>query len=246
MRFLSDGQAGWKQALIGAALVVLVVAGADPVQAASKGKYLKEAKKLAALQKDYFAKRKASQWKSLYAYQHPQFQKKVSLEEYKFFEGRVPHDYRDGANQHVSGAMTPSLAHIKKNPEKKDPLGFPIPRTYRWFTNPFIKVNDYVLEKVSISQDGRYAMVAGKLKARERLNPALVRDNVAFDVEEPHIDYWEKVKGRWRIALLTNAASISGSRVKYFIPDQAPQWEKKKFIHFKFKSEQKSQAKRKR
>ncbi len=237
MRLSKGRLAEWKRAtataLTLAALAAMMwVAGADRAQAADRGKLLKEARTLAALQKDYFAKRQAGKWKSLYAYQHPQFQKKVSLEEYKFFEGRVVHDYRDTADQHVSGGLMPSLAYIKKNPEKKDALGFPAPRSYRWFTNPFVKVNGYTLEKVSISEDGRHAMVVGKLKAREQLNPALVRDNIAFDVEESHIDYWEKVKGRWRIALLAHAASISGSKVKYLIPSQSPLWEKKKFVHF--------------
>jgi len=198
---------------------------------ASQKTFLSEAGQLAALQKTYFQQRVQSDWKGMYALQHPEFQKKISFEEFQFFDGRVVYNYRDGASQHLSGGMTPPLAFIKKNPGRKDALGNPQPRFYRWYPNPFITIDSYALEKISISENGKYAMVAVKLKGKEKLNTAMVRDNIEFDIAKPHVDYWEKVAGQWRITVLANPASISGgSKIPYFIPNSNAAWEKVKFI----------------
>lgn len=195
--------------------------------------YLQEAKKLAGLEVDYFQKKLRNDWKALYEYQHPQFRENVSIEEFQFFDGRVLYNYRDDSAHHVSGGLTPSREFIKSNPEKKDLLGFPIPRKYQWFANPFITIKGYDLKRVSISENGNYAMVEVELKGTEKLNPAVVRDNIQFDVKKPHVDYWEKVDGTWKITLLAEASSISGgAKVHYFIPNSNAAWEKMKFIAY--------------
>jgi hypothetical protein len=203
--------------------------------------YLQEVARLAALEKDYFQKKIDSDLSAVYGYQHPDFKRHVSVEEFQFFDGRVVYNYREGAEHHLSGGLTPSLAYIKMNPAKKDMLGFPQQRKFKWFANPFITITDYVLKRISISEAGDHAMVTVVLKGRERLNPAITRDNFEFDIMETHIDYWEKVDGRWTIALLTDAASISGgSRVRYFIPNSNADWEKMKFIAYVPRPEGKS------
>ncbi len=195
--------------------------------------HLQEAKKLAGLEVDYFQKKIRNDWKALYGYQHPDFRERVSVEEFQFFDGRVLYNYRDAADHHVSGGLTPSLEFIKSNPEKKDVLGFPVPRKYRWFSNPFITIQGYDLKRVSISENGNYAMVEVELRGIEKLNPAVVRADIQFDVKKPYVDYWEKVDGQWKIALMVNAASISGgSKVRYFIPNSNAAWEKMKFIAY--------------
>lgn len=195
--------------------------------------YLQEVAKLAALEKDYFQKKILNDVKGMYVYQHPEFKKHISIEEFQYFDGRVVYNYRDAASYHVSGGLTPSIAFIKTNPVKKDMLGFPLQKTFRWYANPFITVQSYVLKRISISEDGNYAMVAVEMKGRERLNPALARGLIEFDVKKPHIDFWEKVDGKWKIALLADAASISGgSKVRYFIPNSNADWEKMQFIAY--------------
>ena len=76
-------------------------------------------------------------------------------------------------------------------------------------------------------------MVEVELRGIEKLNPAVVRDDIQFNVVKPHVDYWEKVDGQWKITLLADAASISGgSKVSYFIPNSNAAWEKMKFIAY--------------
>jgi len=193
---------------------------------------LKEAKELKKIERDYFNKRLKSDLKSTYQYQHPDFKKAISIEEFMYYEGRVHTGYRNGPMGHISGGMIPPVNWIKKNFTKKDALGFPRQYHYKWFVNPFIEVKAYNLEKISISKDGKYAMVKIILTGRERINPALVRDNISFDFRRPHVDYWEKVDGKWVITVLADSASISGgSNTMYLIPNSNDAWEKKDYLH---------------
>ena len=194
---------------------------------------LKEAQKLNKLEKEFFKKRLKDDLKGAYQFQHPEYKKKVSVEEFLFFEGRVLAGYRNGVEGHISGGIFPPVEYIKKNFTKKDALGFPRPNYYKWFYNPFIEVKNYELTKISISKDGKYAMVKIMLKGRERINPALVREDIAFDMTRPHVDYWEKVNGKWVITVLADASSISGGmKTLYFIPNNNEAWEKKEYVHF--------------
>ena len=202
-------------------------------RAGSGPDHLQEAKKLAGLEVDYFQKKIRNDWSALYDYQHPDFKEHISIEEYQFFDGRVLYNYREDAMHHVSGGLTPSLEFIKKNPGKKDALGFSHPRKYQWFANPFITIQGYDLKRVSISEDGKHGMVEVELRGIEKINPAVVRGDIKFDIQKPHVDYWEKVDGTWKIALLADAAAISGGKkVNYFIPNSNAAWEKMKFIAY--------------
>jgi hypothetical protein len=192
---------------------------------------LNEAKTLAKLEDDFFKKRLKNDLKGAYDYQHPVYKEKISLEEYLYFEGRVSTNYRSGGMAHISGGMIPNLDFIKKNSRKRDILGFPRPYHYKWYTNPFIKVQRYTLERISISEDGNHAMVEVLLKGRERLNPALVRGDISFDMSRKHVDYWEKVGGKWVITVLVDQSSISGGlKTQYLIPNNNDAWEKMEYI----------------
>ncbi|MZH02835.1 MAG: hypothetical protein F3745_05415 [Nitrospinae bacterium] len=192
---------------------------------------LKEAKMLAHLEDDYFKKRLNNDLKGAYEYQHPAYKEQISIEEFLYFEGRLISGYRKGMQAHISVVMIPPLEYIKKNPGKRDVLGFPRPNRYKWFENPFIKVEGYTLERISISKDGKYAMTEIMLKGMERLNPALVRGDISFDFKRPHIDYWEKVNGKWVITVLIDNSSISGSnKTLYFIPNNNDAWQKMEYV----------------
>ena len=194
---------------------------------------LKEAKELEKLEKEYFNKRLKNDLKGAYQFQHPKYKKEISVEEFLYFEGRLVKDYRNGVMGHISGGMLPPLNYIKKNFNKKDALGFPRQHYYKWFYNPFLKVKGYELEKISISKDGKFAMVKIILKGKERLNPALVREDISFDMNRPHVDYWEKVDGKWVITVLADNSSISGAvSTMYFIPNNNDAWEKKEYVDF--------------
>ncbi len=193
--------------------------------------FVNEAKQLAKLEDVYFKKRLNNDLKGVYEYQHPAYKEKISLEEFIFFEGRLVSDYRSGLRNHISGGMIPSVDFIKKNPVKKDVLGFPRSHHYKWFVNPYIIVKHYVLERISISKNGKYAMTEIMLKGRERLNPALVRGDIQFDMSRTHIDYWEKVNGKWVITVLVESSSISGGmKTLYFIPNNNDAWEKMDYV----------------
>ena len=216
--------------LLSGMFLLVFVPGTSWAQVSDK--FLNEAKTLAKLEDDFFKKRLSSDLKGAYNYQHPAYKEKISIEEFLYFEGRLVSGYRNGALAHISGGMTPSLEHIKKSSTKRDVLGFPRPYHYKWFINPFINVQRYSLERISISEDGQYAMVEITLKGRERLNPALVRGDISFDMARPHIDYWEKVDGKWVITVLVEHSSISGGmKTLYFIPNNNDAWEKKEYVH---------------
>ena len=192
---------------------------------------LKDAKMLAQLEDGFFKKRLNNDLKGVYDYQHPIYKEKISLEEFLYFEGRLLTDYRSGIQAHISGGMIPPLDVIKKNPNKRDVLGFPRPYHYKWFTNPFVIVQRYSLERISISEDGQYGVVEIMLRGKERMNPALVRGDISFDMMRPHVDYWEKVDGKWVVAVLSDATSVSGGiKTTYFIPNNDDAWGKKEYI----------------
>ena len=192
---------------------------------------LKEAKELERIEKEYFNKRMQNDLKGAYQFQHPDFKKAISIEEFMYFEGDLVSGYRNASMGHMSGGMIPPVNWIKKNFTKKDALGFPRKHYYKWFYNPFIKVKDYNLEKISISKDGKYAMVKIILTGREKINPVLMRGNFSFDFARPHVDYWEKVDGKWVITVLAHSSSVSGGETAYFIPNNNDAWEKKDYIH---------------
>jgi hypothetical protein len=192
---------------------------------------LEEAKTLAKLEDDYFKKRLDNDLQGVYQYQHPAYKEEISLEEFLYFEGRLISNYRKEMQAHISGGMIPPLEYIKKNTGKRDILGFPRPSRYKWFENPFIKVKGYSLEQISISKDGKYAMTEIMLTGRERINPALVRGNIVFDMKRTHIDYWEKMNGQWVITVLMDNSSISGSKkTLYFIPNNNDAWKKMEYV----------------
>ena len=194
---------------------------------------IEEARTLAEKEAIFVNARIKNDWAKIYDIQHPNFRKKISRVEIKYLEGWAAYDYREQgkANAHISGLFNPTVAFMKKNPNKKDPLGFPVPRRYRWSKNPFIEVKRHSLENISISEDGKYAKVKVMLEGREKLNTALARGLFQFDSKYTLTDYWEKVDGSWFITLLSKPVTISGvSVLNYFVPNDKSGWEKASFV----------------
>jgi hypothetical protein len=85
-----------------------------------------EVKNLYEIQKNYLKYKMESNWEKVYSYQHPEFRKKVSIAEFKFFNGQVTDNYRANTRAHVSGGYAiPSMEYIMSHQDKKDILGFP-------------------------------------------------------------------------------------------------------------------------
>ena len=70
---------------------------------------LKQAQELNKLEKEYFNKRLKNDLRGAYEFQHPEYKKQVSVEEFLYFEGRVLAGYRDGVLGHISGGMIPKI-----------------------------------------------------------------------------------------------------------------------------------------
>jgi len=193
-----------------------------------------EAQVLFDREKQLFNARKNVDWGKIHSLQHPDFRKKISVEEIRFFEGWAPSDYREKAKQnaHISGAYVPSVDYMKKNIYKPDPLGFPVKRRYEWSGDPYITIKTFSLEKISISTDGKYAKLKVMLKGRQRLNPAVVRGgNYEFPAQFPFTDYWEKVNGNWVVTLLSKPAHMSGTgELLFFVPNDKSGWGKAEFV----------------
>jgi hypothetical protein len=194
---------------------------------------IEEAKILFDREKQLLKARINVDWDKQHSLQHPDFRKKISVEELQYFEGFVGSDYREKTKQnpHISGSFVPSLDYIKKNQYKKDPLGFPVKRRYKWSNDSYLTIKSYSLEKISISKDGKYAKVKVMLEAKEKINPALIRGLFVYDSKHSLTDYWEKVDGSWFITLLSKPVAISGvSVLNYFVPNDKSGWEKTKFV----------------
>ena len=67
-------------------------------------------------QKQLFNARKNVDWEKMHSFQHPDFRKKISVDEMRYFEGWAASDYREKAKQnaHISGAYVPSVDYMKK------------------------------------------------------------------------------------------------------------------------------------
>ena len=118
-----------------------------------------EAQVLFDREKQLFNARINLDWEKIHGLQHPDFRKKISVDEIRYFGGWAASDYREKAKQnaHISGAYVPNVDYMKKNVYKKDPLGFPVKRRYKFSEDPYLKVKTFSLEKISISTDGKYA-----------------------------------------------------------------------------------------
>ena len=78
-------------------------------------------------EKQLFNARKNLDWEKIHGLQHPDFRKKISVDEIRYFEGWAPIDYREKAKQnaHISGAYVPSVDYMKKNIYVCTAIGIP-------------------------------------------------------------------------------------------------------------------------
>ena len=195
---------------------------------------IEEARVLAEREAVFVNARLKSDWEKIYAVQHPNFRKQISMAEVKYYDGWAAYGYRDYSkiNPHISGLFVPTVAFMKKNQSKIDPLGFTTPRKYRWSKNPFIEIKRYSLEKISISKDGKYAKVKVMLEGMAKINPVLSQGLIVeYDSDHSLTDYWEKVDESWFITLLSKPVVISGtSLINYFVPNDKSGWGKANFV----------------
>ena len=86
-----------------------------------------EAQVLFDREKQLFNARINVDWEKMHSFQHPDFRKKISVDEIRYFEGWAASDYREKAKQnaHISGAYVPNVDYMKKMYIKKILWGSP-------------------------------------------------------------------------------------------------------------------------
>jgi hypothetical protein len=198
-----------------------------------EGNETQEVRNLFEIQKNYVKYKLESNWEKIYSYQHPEFRKKVSIAEFKFFNGEVTEDYRKNGRAHISGGYAmPSLEYINANQDKKDILGYPAFRHYPMTSNKYVTIDKVSIDKMQISDHKKYAKSLMTYTGIETMDPGRVRGVLKFPVTLTMHDYWEKVDGNWYITLLKNTTKLSGNVYYHFIPNNKSSWESTKFIEF--------------
>jgi hypothetical protein len=192
-----------------------------------------EVKNLYEIQNNYVKHKLENNWGKIYSYQHPEFRKKVSIAEFKFFNGQVADNYRKNSRAHISGGYAvPSKEYINSHQDKKDILGFPAFRHYPMTSNKHIKIDTVSIDKIAISDHRKYAKGIMTYKGIETMDPGRLRGILKVPVTLKMEDYWEKVDGNWYITLLRNTTKLSGNVYYHFIPNNKGSWESTKFIEF--------------
>ena len=98
-----------------------------PIVMSSEGKdrLFKEALTLYKTDSQYSDARFKNQWKTIYSFQHPNYKKAISFEEFQYFDGHVQSNYREDKTfqRNTSGVpVYPLLKDIKRDPRRKDPF----------------------------------------------------------------------------------------------------------------------------
>ena len=203
----------------------------------NKDALLKEAQILYKAGSRYVDARFKNQWKIIYSFQHPEYQKAISFEEFQYFNGHVATDYRKDRNfkRNVSGyPLYPSVEDIKRNPIKKDPfLGVPLPQNYRFIPSTLFNFTGHKFEKVYLDDSKTLGKVAISLKGIE--TPPVPADfKIRRDIL--YIDYWEKINGKWFLPVMKQFPGfhVSGAVTReHPVPRNMSRWDTAHFTEFK-------------
>lgn len=199
-----------------------------------------EAQKLYETDSRYVDARLQNDWKAIYSFQHPEYQKAISFEEFKYFVGHVTVNYRENKNfqRNVSGfAIYPSVEDIKRNPVKKDHFsGVPLPPLYRFIPNPLIHVTGHKFKNIYIDDSGTLGKASIMLNILQKFPPSLRAGDLAIKRKVLYIDHWKKINGKWVLALMKQfpGQHISGAVSKeHPVPKDISRWETAHFTEFK-------------
>ncbi|QPJ62014.1 MAG: hypothetical protein G3M70_09065 [Candidatus Nitronauta litoralis] len=192
-----------------------------------------DAWELFKIEKKYMEARVHSRWDEIYSHQHPDLKKRVTRELFINRDGLAGFDTVDLLKSRKAGglAVLPPPRDVVATP--RDPLGFPTSRKYRIIPNPWVKIDQHRYDRIWLSPDGRYARVDVKLDVQERLPPHLFRMDIVLPHTRDHFDYWEKVDGKWVVALMVHRISFSGSVIPVlFSPKKMDELDKIEWIGF--------------
>lgn len=209
------------------------------ISSESKDTLLKEAQILYKTDSRYVDARLQNQWKIIYSFQHPEYRKAISFEEFQYFDGHVAINYRESNNfQHISGTPThPSVEDIKKNPIKRNPfLDIPIPPTYQLIPRSLITITGHKIEKVFVDSSGTMGKATIRLKTVQSLPPFFKSPDLKIKRDIMYIDHWEKVNGKWVVAIMKRFPElqhVSGAVTKeHPVPKDISRWDTAHFTEF--------------
>ncbi len=202
------------------------VAGEEPPT-----EFIELAVKLKTFQLDLLDKKLKNDFEGVYNLQHPLFRKKVTLDEFKFFDGQTVHNSLEMHPMHISGGSKKFKEFINKNKQKTDALGNPSPPAFKVSIMPGFRPKTKSVEMIEISRDKKLARVNFKMAGKAIFPPQIWRGFKLMDWTEQGTDYWEKVDGKWVITVLKHEATISGAKSAHiFIPDQTKLWDTMDFV----------------
>ncbi len=192
-----------------------------------------DARELFQIEKQYMQDRLHSRWDEIYKRQHPDLKKRITRELFINRDGMAGYDTPDLLKSRKAGGLSilPPPSDVVTTP--RDPLGFPTSRKYRIIANPWVQIKKHRYDRVWLSPDGRYARVDVKLDVTERLPPHLFRMDIVLPHTREHFDYWEKVDGKWVVALMVHRLSFSGAVIPVmFSPKKMDELDKIKWVEF--------------
>ena len=196
---------------------------------------INEAKKLYRVQEKYLKHCLANEFKAIYNYHHPHYKKKISFDEFLYFDGKIEFGYRDGLRASVSGgySIAPMELILRNAGQRKDILGYPSLRKFQWTTNDLVDIKSFTIESISMTSDKNFAKITTRLNGKMTLPPGAVHAIMKIPYSQPYLDFWEKVDGQWVITILQDVSHVSGGRAKfYYIPKSQEVWNKKRFVKF--------------
>ena len=234
---ISGIRRGWREGTGGLAGLILLAGLALAGEARGLGDRLTEkAHDLLSVEQAYFQERMESRWEAIYARQHPRFQEKISYALFVNRNGLVAYDTPEVHPKPgpVRGPLVPPpLPPDDRILPSYDALGLPTTRRYRFYANPWVRIEKVRYDKVAVSADGRFGRVELKLRVVETLPPNLFRVRMEIPQVRSHTDYWEFVEGRWRVALMVHRPAVSGTRLTtVYVPNALEEFNQVEWIEF--------------
>lgn len=192
-----------------------------------------EARRLLAIEEQYFQDRLQSNWQAIYNRQHTKFKKRVPFPYFVNTNGLTAYDSPGLLARPQWGgvaATKPTAGVVEIN---RDPLGLAAPPKYLIIPSPWVRIDRHRYAKLWISKDGKFAKVDVKLDVTERLPPHLFKIDMVFPHTRDHTDYWEKIDGQWQVALMVHKTSVSGGKFPMlFVPNALDRYNLMEWIPF--------------
>jgi len=99
-------------------------------------------------------------------------------------------------------------------------------------SNKFININEIIIDKILISDNGKYSKSVMTYKGTQTLDPSIIRAVIKVPVSLTMENYWEKVGENWYITILISTTHLSGNTLFHNTPNDKSTWQNTKFFEF--------------